>query len=174
MAIELPAFYGTFLCSTGIKQYSFVDMSSTGTSPSKISKLIFPTTYGSAIGVLVSSGTTNSTVRKVQTVQFLVAHSNYVLVRDHGLHSVRQCLAHTAAQTPSVDAARLRSTSLFKASQHSCDGHSVAFFAGAGDPGVISCRMNEMIAARTAFQSKAVTLPLAASRCLSSVAQSFV
>ncbi len=71
MAIELPAFYGTFLCSTGIKQYSFVDMSSTGTSPSKISKLIFPTTYGSAIGVLVSSGTTNSTVRKVQTVQFL-------------------------------------------------------------------------------------------------------
>ena len=72
MTIELPAFYGTFLCSTGIKQYSLVDITSTGTSPNKVSKLVTTvSTKGLAIGVMVSSGTTNSTVRKNQTVQFL-------------------------------------------------------------------------------------------------------
>lgn len=71
MAIELPAFYGTFLCSTGIKQYSFVDITSTGSGTSKVAKLIIPTTEGACIGVMVSSGTTGSTVRKPQTVQFL-------------------------------------------------------------------------------------------------------
>lgn len=71
MAFELPGFYGTFLCSTGIKQYTFVDLTSTGSGASKVAKLIKPTTYGAVVGVLVSSGTTGSTVRKSQTVQFL-------------------------------------------------------------------------------------------------------
>lgn len=71
MAIELPGFYGTFLCSTGIKQYSLVDITSTGSGTSKVTKLVTSvSTKAQAIGVMVSSGTTGSTVRKPQTVQF--------------------------------------------------------------------------------------------------------
>lgn len=69
MAYESPSFYGTFPASTGLRQYSFVSLNSDG-------KLIYPTTNGNAIGILVSSGTTGSTGRAgstfsgtVQTVQ---------------------------------------------------------------------------------------------------------
>lgn len=70
MAFELPGFYGTFLASTGLKQYTFVALTSTGSGANKVAKLIKPTTAGDCIGILVSSGTTGSTVKKNQTVQF--------------------------------------------------------------------------------------------------------
>jgi len=70
MAYESPAAYGTFPASTGLRQYTAVQINSNG-------RLIKPTTEGNAIGVLVSSGTTGSTGRagstdsgSVQTVQF--------------------------------------------------------------------------------------------------------
>lgn len=70
MAYESPAFYGTFLASTGLKQYQAVELNSAGV-------LINPTTSGRCIGILTSSGTTGSTGRAgsttsgtVQTVQF--------------------------------------------------------------------------------------------------------
>lgn len=70
MAFESPSFYGTFLASTGLKQYQCVELNSAGV-------LINPTTNGRCIGVLVSSGSTGSTGRagsttsgRVQTVQF--------------------------------------------------------------------------------------------------------
>lgn len=69
MAYESPSFYGSFPASTGLKQYTFVTLSTNGL-------LRTPTTLGDAIGVLVSSGTTGSTwggstgSGPVQTVQF--------------------------------------------------------------------------------------------------------
>lgn len=54
MAKESPLGTTTFLASTGLKQYQFVDLDAAGV-------LINPTTNGRAIGVLISSGTTGST-----------------------------------------------------------------------------------------------------------------
>lgn len=54
MAYESPSFYASFPASTGLKQYTFVTLSTNGL-------LRTPTTLGDAIGVLVSSGTTGST-----------------------------------------------------------------------------------------------------------------
>lgn len=68
MAYESPSFYASFPASTGLKQYTFVTLSTNGVLRS-------PTTLGDAIGVLVSSGTTGSTwggstaSGPVQTVQ---------------------------------------------------------------------------------------------------------
>lgn len=70
MAYELPIGQFTFLSSTGLKQYQFVELNNQGV-------LIHPTTSGRCIGVLCSSGTTGSTGRAgsttsgtYQTVQF--------------------------------------------------------------------------------------------------------
>lgn len=64
MAFENPTGPLTFLCSTGIKQYTFVDINSS-------QKLIKPVAgIAKAIGVVISSGTTNG-VERVQTVQIL-------------------------------------------------------------------------------------------------------
>lgn len=66
MAFENPL--GTnnlaiFEASTGLRQYTFVSLGSNG-------KLAAPSTLGHAIGVLVSSGTTNSTDdTRLQSVQ---------------------------------------------------------------------------------------------------------
>lgn len=71
MAYESPSFYGTFLASTGLKQYQVVDINTAGV-------LINPSSAGAnCLGVLCSSGTTGSTGRagsttsgSYQTVQF--------------------------------------------------------------------------------------------------------
>ncbi len=64
-------FTHTFRASTGLQQYQFVAI--TGAN----NRLITPTTSGTALGVLISSGTTGSTGRagstdsgSMQTVQF--------------------------------------------------------------------------------------------------------
>lgn len=64
MAGDIPVGpYMTFPASTGLSQYMFVDIDTTG-------KLIKPPTSGRAIGVLVSSGTTGSNrARQQQSVQ---------------------------------------------------------------------------------------------------------
>ncbi len=64
MAGDIPVGpYLTFPASTGLSQYTFVDIDNTG-------KLIKPPTSGRAIGVLVSSGTTGNTrARTQQSVQ---------------------------------------------------------------------------------------------------------
>lgn len=72
MSYENLSFTGTFLASTGLRQYQFVDLDSAG-------KLIKPVAgVSKSIGVLVSSGTTGSTGRPgstssgtFQTVQFM-------------------------------------------------------------------------------------------------------
>lgn len=107
MTIELPAFYGTFLASTGLKQYMAVSLTSTGSGANKVAKLIVPTTYGAAIGVLVSSGTTNSTVRKVQTVQFLGiakvrSQSTAWVAGDYALPTTKGFVNRVAKGTPST------------------------------------------------------------------------
>lgn len=71
MAYESPSFYGTFLASTGLKQYQCVGLNAAGV-------LINPSSAGAKmLGVLCSSGTTGSTGRagsttsgSYQTVQF--------------------------------------------------------------------------------------------------------
>lgn len=88
MAYESPSFYGTFPASTGLKQYTFVELNSAGV-------LIKPTTAGPGVlGVLVSSGTTGSTGRAgsttsgtVQTVQFygiakVISGSSSIAIAD--------------------------------------------------------------------------------------------
>lgn len=87
MAYESPAFYGTFLASTGLKQYQFVNINSAGV-------LVNPSTLGGALGVLCSSGTTGSTGRagsttsgSYQTVQFygiakVVSGSSSIAIGD--------------------------------------------------------------------------------------------
>lgn len=70
MAFEVNDLRSSFLASTGLKQYQFVDLNSAGV-------LINPTTNGRAIGVITSEGTTGSTgvagsttSGTLQTVQF--------------------------------------------------------------------------------------------------------
>lgn len=66
MGFELPV--GPFItvaASTGLKQYTFVDLSTSATALNG-AVLTKPSALGKAIGVLVSSGTTGSTRRNQQ------------------------------------------------------------------------------------------------------------
>ena len=64
MAYDNPTGPLTIQASTGLKQYQGVDLNSAGL-------LINPTTSGRVIGVITSSGSTNSTRDTFQTVQIL-------------------------------------------------------------------------------------------------------
>jgi hypothetical protein len=88
MAYENSSPFGTFLASTGLKRYTFVDINSAGV-------LVKPVTGAfKAIGVLCSSGTTGSTGRAgsttsgtYQTVQFygiakVVSGSSSIAIGD--------------------------------------------------------------------------------------------
>lgn len=64
MAFEVNELRSSFQASTGLKQYQFVALNTSGL-------LVNPSTLGRAIGVLTSSGTTGSTRDDTfQTVQF--------------------------------------------------------------------------------------------------------
>jgi hypothetical protein len=60
MSYENPGPTGTFLASTGLRQYQFVALNTAGV-------LIHPTTNGNSLGVLISEGTTASTGRAGST-----------------------------------------------------------------------------------------------------------
>lgn len=69
MSYGNPGFTDTFLCSTGLPQYTMVALSTAN-------KLIKPTGGGiDVIGVVQSGGTTGSTSETFQTVQFLLGVS---------------------------------------------------------------------------------------------------
>ena len=87
MAYELPIGQFTFAASTGLQQYTFVELNSAGV-------LAQPSTAGMCIGVLVSSGTTGSTGAagsttsgRPQAVQFygiakLLSGSSSIVIGD--------------------------------------------------------------------------------------------
>ena len=71
MAYEKVGLTHTFRASTGLRQYTAVNISGAN------ARLLLPTTEGNCIGILISSGTTGSTGRagstdsgSVQTVQY--------------------------------------------------------------------------------------------------------
>lgn len=69
MGFEFPV--GPFItvpASTGLRQYSFVDLSTSATALGG-AVLVKPSALGKCIGVLVSSGTTGSTRKTSQSVQ---------------------------------------------------------------------------------------------------------
>jgi len=80
MAYEVPVGTATFPATTGLSQYRFVFINSSG-------KLTKPSSNGRVLGVLVSSGTTGTNGAKAQTVQLygiakVVSGSTAIAVGD--------------------------------------------------------------------------------------------